>query len=307
MNVAPPSLAPFGEGGGGRNRVMLIYGLINSAILALMALGFNLTFGISGVANFTYGAIYVVSGFITWTLINHFALPYAVSALLTILLVGISGVYLYRIVLSRIRGLTISEVIATFGVGLVILELLRYIGFIGFKYSLRPFVKGSVEILDTYVDIQRILIIAFGVILLGILYLFTHHTKIGLAFRGIAQDEHTSLSLGINPDRIASYSMGLGSALGAFSAIAILPLGTITVDSGYDVLINALSVCIVGGLGSTFGVIIASLIIGFAQTVTANYISPHWVMIVSLLAILIILALKPSGLLGHQKELEERV
>jgi len=286
---------------------MFIYALINSAILALMALGFNLTFGISGVANFTYGAIYVVAGFLTWTLINVFHLPYALSGILTILIIGISGVYIYRLILKRIRGLTISEVIATFGIGLVILELLRYIGFIGFKYSLRPFVKGSIEILGAYVDIQRILIIAFGIFLIGLLYIFTHHTKIGLAFRGIAQEEHTSLSLGINPDRIASYSMGMGSALGAFSAIAILPLGTITVDSGYDVLINALSVCIVGGLGSTFGVIIASFIIGFAQTLTAMYISPHWTMIVSLLAILIILGLKPSGLLGHQKELEERV
>jgi branched-chain amino acid transport system permease protein len=286
---------------------MFIYALINSAILALMALGFNLTFGISGVANFTYGAIYVVAGFLTWTLINILHLPYVVSAILTILIIGLSGVCIYRFILKRIRGLTISEVIATFGIGLVILELLRYIGFIGFNYSLRPFVKGSIEILGVYVDIQRILIIGFGIFLIFLLYLFTHHTKIGLAFRGIAQEEHTSLSLGINPDRIASYSMGIGSALGAFSAIAILPLGTITVDGGYDVLINALSVCIVGGLGSTFGVIIASFIIGFAQTLTAMYLSPHWVMIVSLLAILVILALKPSGLLGHQKELEERV
>lgn len=286
---------------------MLIYCIVNSAILALMALGFNLTFGISGVANFTYGAIYIVAGFITWSFINHFHLPYALSAVLTILIIGIAGVYTYRFILKRIRGLIISEVIATFGIGLVILESLRFIGFIGFKYSLAPFIKGSVEILGAYVDLQRILIIVFGIFIIFALYLFTHYTKIGLSFRGIAQEEHTSLSLGIHPDRIASYSMGLGSALGAFSAIVILPLGTITVDGGYDVLINALSVCIVGGLGSTFGVIIASFIIGFAQTLTAMYVSPHWIMIVSLFAILAILAVKPSGLLGHQKELEERV
>ena len=286
---------------------MILYGLINSAILALMALGFNLTFGISGVANFAYGAIYVVSGFLTWSLINKLHLPYAVSALITIIVVGIMGVYLYRLILKRIRGLVISEVIATLGISIVLLELLRYIGFIGFNYSLPVFVKGSVELFDAYVDIQRLLIIAFGILLLLGLYLFTRYTKVGLAFRGIAQEEHTSLSLGINPDRVASWSMGLGSALGAFAAVAILPLGTITVDGGYDVLINALSVCIVGGLGSTFGVIIASFIIGYAQTITATYLSPHWTMIVSLLAILIILAFKPSGLLGHQKELEERV
>jgi len=286
---------------------MLVYCLVNSAVLALTALGFNLTFGISGVANFTYGAIYIVSGFIAWTLMNKLHLPFVPSALLTIIIVGIAGVAMYRLILKRVRGLTISEVIATFGIAIVILELLRYIGFIGFKYSLPPLVKGSVEILDSYVDIQRLLIIALGATLIFALYLFTHYTKIGLAFRGIAQEEHTSLSLGINPDRIASYSLGLGSALGAFAALVILPLGTITVDGGYDVLINALSVCIVGGLGSTFGVIVASFIIGFAQTLTAVYLSPHWMMIVSLFAILVILAIRPSGLLGQQKELEERV
>ncbi|HOV90101.1 MAG TPA: branched-chain amino acid ABC transporter permease [Syntrophorhabdaceae bacterium] len=286
---------------------MLIYGLINSAVLALMAIGFNLTFGISGVANFAYGAIYVVSGFITWIFINKLNLPYPVSAISTILIIGVFGAFIYRFIIKRIRGLVISEVIATFGISIVILEFLRYVGFIGFKYSLPMFLSGSVEVLGAYVDIQRLLIIGFVILLIIALYLFTHHTKIGRAFRGIAQEEHTSLSLGINPDWIASLSMGLGSSLGAFAAIVILPLGTITVDGGYDVLINALSVCIVGGLGSTFGIIIASLIIGYAQTLTATYLAPHWTMIVSLFAILIILVIKPSGILGHQKELEERV
>ena len=286
---------------------MLIYGLINSAVLALMALGFNLTFGISGIANFTYGAIYVLAGFLTWSLINKVHLPYVVSAGLTIIIIGVAGVYLYRFILKRIRGLVISEVIATFGISLIVLELLRSIGFIGFNYSLSVFVDGSVEILGAFVDIQRLLVIGLGILAIAALYLFTHYTRMGLAFRGIAQEEHTSLSLGINPDRIASYSMGLGSALGAFAAVVITPLGTITVDSGYDVLINALSVCIVGGLGSNVGIIIAAFIIGYAQTITATHISPHWVMIVSLVAILIILGVKPSGLMGHQKELEERV
>jgi branched-chain amino acid transport system permease protein len=286
---------------------MFVYGLINSAVLALMALGFNLTFGISGVANFAYGAIYVVGGFITWVFINHLNLPYAVSAILTIVIIGIFGALVYRFIIKRIRGLVISEVIATFGISIILLELLRFIGLIGFKYSLPVFIDGSVEILGVYVDIQRLFIIGLVILVIISLYVFTHHTKTGLAFRGIAQEEHTSLSLGINPDRIASLSMGMGSALGAFAAIVILPLGTITVDSGYDVLINALSVCIVGGLGSTFWVIIASFIIGYAQTITAMYLAPHWTMIVSLFAILVILVIKPSGLLGHQKELEERV
>jgi branched-chain amino acid transport system permease protein len=238
---------------------------------------------------------------------NQLNFPYALATVVTIVVVGIFGSLIYRFIIRRIRGLIISEVIATFGIAIVILELLRYVGFIGFKYSLPVIIDGSVEIFDAFVDIQRLLIIACVILLIGGLYVFTHHTKIGLAFRGIAQEEHTALSLGINPEWIASLSMGLGSSLGAFAALVILPLGTITVDGGYDVLINALSVCIVGGLGSTFGVIVASVIIGYAQTITATYLAAHWTMIVSLAAILVILVIKPSGLLGHQKELEERV
>ena len=286
---------------------ILVYGFIDSAILVLMALGFNLTFGISGVANFAYGAIYVVAGFFAWSLINTLHLPFLFSALVAIAAIGFAGVVLYRLILVRIRGLVISEVIATFAVSLVLLELLRYFGFIGSKYTLPVLVNGSIEVLGTYVDIQRLLIVAFGVVVLSGLYLFTHHTRMGLAFRGIAQEEHTALSLGLNPDRIAGWSMGFGAALAALAAIVILPLGTVTVDGGYDVLITALSVCIVGGLGSTFGVVIASLIIGFAQQLTATYLSSHWTMIVSLVALLVVLVIKPSGLLGHQKELEERV
>ena len=78
-------------------------------------------------------------------------------------------------------------------------------------------------------------------------------------------------------------------------------------NDGYDVLINAMAVCIIGGLGSSVGVVLASFIIGYAQIMTDILSGPHWKMIISLIAILVILVVKPSGLLGKQKELEERI
>ena len=95
--------------------------------------------------------------------------------------------------------------------------------------------------------------------------------------------------------------------MAAVAATIIIPLGSISPGEGYEVLIKALAVCIIGGLGSTGGVIVASFIIGFAERFTDTYISSHWTMIVSLAAILIVLIVKPSGLFGKQKELEERI
>ncbi|UCG04945.1 MAG: branched-chain amino acid ABC transporter permease [Desulfobacterales bacterium] len=285
----------------------VVYALINSAILALMAIGFNLTFGISGVANFSYGALYVTAAYVSWMLLNLIKLPYFLSSLISILFSTLLGALMYRFILLRVRGQALSEVIATFGIGLAILELFRYLGFVGFEYTLPVFIDQSFFILGAFVDMQRILIVIIGALLILALWLFTHHTSLGLAFRGIAQDERTALSLGIDSDWIATLAVSFGAGLAAIAATIIIPLGSIAPGEGYEVLIKALAVCIIGGLGSTGGVIVASFIIGFAERFTDSYISSHWTMIVSLAAILIVLIVKPSGLFGEQKELEERI
>ncbi|MGD9066693.1 MAG: branched-chain amino acid ABC transporter permease, partial [Desulfobacterales bacterium] len=284
----------------------VVYAIVNSVILALMAIGFNLTFGISGVANFAYGALYIFSAYASWMLLNLLGLPYFLSAIVAIILTALLGAMMYRFILLRVRGQALSEVIATFGIGLAILELFRYLGFVGFEYTLPVFIDQSYLIAGAFIDMQRILIVVIGAVLVGSLWLFTHHTSLGLAFRGIAQDERTALSLGIDSDRIATVAVSFGAGLAAVAATIIIPLGSIAPGEGYEVLIKALAVCIIGGLGSTGGVIVASFIIGFAERFTDTFISSHWTMIVSLAAILIVLVVKPSGLFGKQKELEER-
>ncbi len=283
-----------------------IYGLFNSAALCVMAIGFTLTFGISGVANFAYGAFYVLAAYSTWFLFNKLSFPYLLSALVSILFVAVLGGLTYRFILLRIHGQKISEVIATFGIGLVILELLMYFAG-GYGRELPTFTEESIRIGQTYVDLHRIVIIILCGVLVFCLWFFTHHTQTGLAFRGIAQEKRTALSLGINSDWIATLSVSSGAALAGIAAIAIFPLETVTTISGYNVMINALAVCIIGGMGSTTGLVMGSLLIGFAQKFTDIYIGSNYRMVVSLAAILLILFLKPSGLLGKQKELEERI
>jgi branched-chain amino acid transport system permease protein len=285
----------------------ILYAVLNSAILAVMAIGFNLTFGISGVANFAYGSMYILSAYLSWMLLNLLELPYGLAILLSLLMTMSAGALMYRFVLLRVRGQALSEVIATFGIGLAILELFQYLGFVGFEYSLPVLIDDSFIIGETVIDAQRLLIAAAGGLLVAGLWAFTHYTRLGLAFRGIAQDERTALTLGIESDRIAMFSVALGCGLAALSATLIIPLGSISPSDGYEVLIKALAVCIIGGLGSTGGVIVASFVIGFAERFTDTYLSSHWTMIVSLAAILIVLAVKPSGLFGRQKELEERI
>jgi branched-chain amino acid transport system permease protein len=286
---------------------LLIYGLIQSVILMLYGYGFSLVYGISGIANFAHGGLYILGGFMTWSFMNYLGVPYLLAAVFSILLMGLLGFALYWGLLLRIRGIVLSELVVTFVAGIAILEILAWKGLYGFYYNLPAFVPGGITIGDVAVDYQRLFVLATGAALAGLMWLFVHRTRIGLSFRGIAQDERTALSLGIESDWIGALSLAFGSALAAVAAILILPLGVMEAHIGYEVVIYAVTVAIVGGLESPFGMIVASFIIGFGQITVARYIGSSWMIIVPLAAIVVILAVRPSGLFGRSKELEERI
>jgi branched-chain amino acid transport system permease protein len=286
---------------------VLVYGVVASVIFALTAIGFSLTFGISRVANFAMGGLYLFAGYFPWLLINNFDLPYAFVAVLSILVTACLGALIYWGVLLRVRGIMLAEVISTFAIGIAILELIRAVGLVGFGAKLQPWVDGSIPVGDMIVDYQRLFIIGIGVLLVIGLWIFTRRTKMGLSFRAIAQNERTALALGMESDWVAMWSMVVGSALIAIGAVTIFPLEQLQVDKGYEVLVLALTVGIVGGIESTAGIVLASFILGFLQIIIGRYVGTAWVMVVNLAAIVIVLAIRPSGLLGRMKELEERV
>jgi len=286
---------------------ILIYGTINSVTLALYALGFALVYGVSRLPNFAHGALYVLSGFIAWSAFNTLGLNYLLSIVLTMIITALIGAAIYLLFLIRVRGMAISEIIASYAIALAILEGLRWIGFKGMTYTLPAFIDGSTSIGGVSVDYQRLVVVGAGAALVAFLWFFTRYTRIGLALRGMAQDERAALMLWIDSDVMAVVAMGLGSMLAALAALLLLPLGNIVVESGYNVLILAIAVCIVGGIGSWVGAVMAAFLIGFAQILTVVYLGAHYQMVVALLAIILTLILKPSRLFGQQKELEKRV
>jgi branched-chain amino acid transport system permease protein len=286
---------------------VLIYGLINGLILALITIGFTLCYSVSRLPNFAHGALYILAGLSTWTFFNSMGISYFLAALLALLTTAIIGAAIYIFLVVRVRGMEASEIIVTFAVALVIMESLRFLGFVGPKFTLPIFLSGSTDILGVTVDYHRLILIALSLVLTLTLWLFTHHTKIGLALRAIAQDEWAAMMLGIDSDFVATISLAFGSALAALAAIIILPLGAITVETGYAALIIAIAVSILGGLGSMGGTFIAALILGYVQQLTVKFAGPQYSIVVFMATIVLVLIIRPSGILGKTKELEERV
>ena len=286
---------------------ILLFGIINSVTLSLTALGFTLVYSISRLPNFAHGALYVTSGYIVWLCVNTLGLNYVAGIFVGIVATAIIGALMYHLIILRIRGMQISEIIATYAIGLAIIEGLRWGGLRGSTFTLPSFLAGSIEIGGIAVDNQRLFVLGSGVVVFAALGLFVKFTKTGLALKAIAQDERAAMMLGIDSDRKALVSFALGSGLSAFAAVLILPLGSIVVETGYNVLIYSIAVSIIGGLGSWGGAIVASFLIGFAQILTEVFLSTQYQMVISLLAIIVTLLLKPSGIFGKQKELDDRV
>lgn len=292
---------------------VLVYGLVNGITFIIIAVGFSFVYGVSRLPNFAHGALYVVTGFIAWSFIHKTGLPYWLSVILAILIVSLVGMAIYQFIMIRVRGMPISEIIVSFAVGLGILEGLRlqgiggFEGFIGPGYVLPPFYDGVIATDWLIIDLQRVLIIAVGVLVLGFMWLFTHYHKLGLALKAMAQHERAALMLGINSDRMANVALAIGSALAGLAAISIMPLGNINCESGYTVLTHAIAVCVIGGLGSWMGTVVAALVLGFATTIMSAFGGTMWNNVLIFGLIILILIVRPSGLFGRQKELEERV
>jgi branched-chain amino acid transport system permease protein len=183
---------------------ILVYGTVQSASLLLMAFGFSLVYGISRLPNFAHGAIYLFTGYVAWFLVNRLNLPFVLAALLAVATAALLGMLLYQFVLKRIRGMVVSEVIATYAIGLAILEGLRWAGLRGTTYTLPVLHDGVVVLFDVPVDYQRIAVVVVGLAMVGVLWIATRATRIGLALRGVAQDERAAMMLGIDSDHTAT-------------------------------------------------------------------------------------------------------
>ena len=285
----------------------LIFGLSTSMQLAIVAIGFSLILSIAGIANFAFGSFYLLGGFTVWLLSFKAGLPYWVCAAIAMVFLFLVSALVYRYGIQRIRGIILSEVIVTIGLGIFITELIRSTGLISIDDYIPAFIPGYMTIMGIGIENQRLLIIPLGLMLFLALWALTRYSKIGLAFRAMSQDELTALSIGLNTDLLAMLAMGLAAVLAVIAALCIIPQGLLTVDSSYDILTYSLAIAVLGGLGSIPGIIVGAFILGFAQTLTATYINQQWTIVATFLIIVLVLIIKPSGIFGQQKQLEERI
>ncbi|MBT2691953.1 branched-chain amino acid ABC transporter permease [Bacillus sp. ISL-55] len=280
----------------------LFNGLTIGSVYALVALGLTLVYGILHIPNFAHGALYMMGGYITLMMMVQYGLHYWLAILVSIIVVGLIGVLMERLVFYPLRHAPpIHDKIAAIGILLFLEAFAQYVW--GADYQTMPTPYGQVvQLFGLTFTMQRLLIIIAAIAVMVLLYLFLKKTYTGASIIAMSQDRDGANLVGINTNRVAMLTFLISGGLAAIASSLAAPINLVFPGMGQLVILKAFVIIILGGMGSIPGAIIGGYILGFSESLGATYISNDYKDIIAFVLLVVILSVKPTGLFakgGH--------
>ncbi len=296
---------------------IIVNGLIFGFIYALLALGFTLIYGVSGIVNMTHGAFFMIGTYIFATVFNAISpsippewsnLTILLAAIIAIVLTGVIGSIFYRLALHPIVGDDLAILVVSVCGGLIFQQLV-FIVFGTLFVSVPSLIRGTMTILNVRVANSVVLGAICSALFFIALWLFIAKTKNGKAMKALSQDHEAAMLMGINRERTFMLTAAISAALASIAGILIVSSTTGQANASIWLQPLALSFAIVvlGGLGSIKGTLIGGLIFGFAEKYVA-YSFPEGgslVPAVPFMILLLVIIVRPKGLFGKRIEMED--
>jgi len=283
--------------------LQLLTGLQIGAVYIMIALGLTLIFGTLGVVNFAHGALFMIGAYLGYVIseaTGHWVAFIAVPPLLFLIGIAVERL-LIRFFYSRPAT---DQILVTFGLALVIQELLRWIfGGTNLPYGTPDWAAIPVNIGIGFYPPWRLVVIGVTIAIVMALYGFLRFTRFGLVIRAGMRDPEMLGLLGIDVSKRFTVVFGLGALLAGIAGVVGGPITGVTPDVGMAVLVPSFLVVVIGGMGSLPGAIIAGLILGEAVSISVLVYPPSTQIIVYVVAALVLLW-RPRGLLGAKGVME---
>jgi branched-chain amino acid transport system permease protein len=282
--------------------VQFLTGLSDASGLFLVACGLSLIFGVSRIVNLAHGSFYMVGAYLAYYLVAYFPqgiVPFWVSILLAALAVGLIGVAVEVFLLRRLyHAPELFILFATFGIVLMIQDLSRWLfGAEDLLGPRAPGLKGSIDILGTYLPQYDLVLIIIAPLILGGLWLLLNRTRWGILVRAATEDREMSDALGVNQTRLFTSVFFLGSFLAGLGGAIQLPKGGADLLMDLNLIASAFVVVVVGGMGSIPGAYLAAVIIGELRSFGV-LVFPESTLVLMFLVMAVVLVIRPHGLLG---------
>ena len=281
-------------------------GLSTASILLLAALGLAITYGLLGVINMAHGELIMIGAYTTYvvqslfkTHLGQYVDWYLLVAIPAAFLVSaLIGMLIERTVIRPLYGRQLETLLATFGVSLILMQLVRMIfGAQNVEVSNISWLSGGISLTPSLMlPYNRIAIIIFTVAVLLLLVYLLNKTRFGLFVRAVTQNRQMARAVGIRSARIDMLAFGLGSGLAGLAGCALAQVGNVGPDLGQNYIIDAFLVVVVGGVGQVWGAVLAALGLGISGTVLEIGLGAVLAKIILLVLVILFIQKRPQGL-----------
>ena len=278
----------------------VITGLLTGGVYALMASGLTLVFGVMDIINIGQGALVILGAYLSYVLEQNLHVDLFVGLLITMPVMFGLGVLIELLFIRPIRrDRTMFSILVTFGVALIIEGVLNLIFSADYVQLHAWYITASFPVAGFYLAYIYVFGFLLAVVLLGGLYLLLYRTKFGHSLRATMQNRTAAELVGIDVERVSALAFGIGVALAAAGGMAFGATTAFNANSAYDLISRLLAIIIFGGMGSLQGALIASLGMLVIEDVTSVVWSPVWASTGFFILLIIILLVRPQGLLGQ--------
>ncbi len=287
----------------------LILGIQTGAVYALIAVGYTMVYGVLRLINFAHGDVYMVGAFVGLTLSNRLGpafssspVGFTVLFILTLTACAALGIVIERVAYRPLRRAPrITALITAIGVSLLLETLAMMIWGTAPQFFQTEFNVSPLRVGGLAFNAKYMIILLASVILMTLLWWVVTHTRVGKAMRAVSQDREAAALMGINTDRIISYTFALGSALAAAAGLLVSAITNVRVDAFAGVMpgLKAFVAAVLGGIGNIPGAVVGGLVMGIAETYVAASPYTTWRDAIAFVLLILILIFKPAGILGR--------
>ncbi len=275
-------------------------GLALGALLALISSGLTIIYGTLGVLNLAHGAMFMLggyAGFVAWQHTGSFGLAVLAGAAFMV----VAGIVIERVIIRHFyQRPPEDQILVTFGIGIVLVELVR-LGFGSNPVQIPPpaWAAGVTSLGFLIYPTYRIVVLVIAAAALVALYVVLYRTRLGMIVRAGIEDSGMVDMLGINVNRVFMLVFGIGAMAAGFAGIVNAPVVALTPDAGDTILVETFVVVVIGGVGSFPGAVLGGLIAGEILSLT-SMIDPSYSQVMLFAVMTLVLVLRPQGLLGQQ-------
>jgi len=278
-------------------------GLVLGLIFAVVALGFTLILGVMQVINFTHGILFALGAYFAFSMQRYVGFWFAL--ILAPLLVGLVGLILERLVIHRTYGGNpLFGLLLTFGLATALEEVIRMIwGKAGYSVAAPRFAAGSLDLGFMIYSKYRFVLAALAILIILLVWLFLEKTPYGAIIKAGTSDAEMVMALGKNLPRMRTFVFAIGSILAGVAGVIAAPIWSVRPTMGTAILMPAMIIVVLGGIGSFWGSILAGLIVGLSTSISVMF----WARvsdIVPYVIMTIVLLFRPRGLMGEKSVLE---